>query len=277
MNLGSRKIIKKLFFKYNVRPSKKLGQNFLIDNSVLKNVIQSANLKKNDTILEIGPGIGTLTFELAKNTKKVITIEKDKRMCEILKDLSEYLNIRNIEIINKDILRLNLRLYTLKPYKVIANLPYYIVSPVIRKFLEAKNPPKEMILMVQKEVAKRICAKPPKMSLLAVSVQFYAKPEILFYVSKNSFWPQPKVDSAVIKLKIKNLKFKINKNLFFKIVKAGFSQPRKQLVNNLSKMLKLTKEEVKRWLSNNRIKPTQRAETLKLQDWIKLTRDFQWK
>ena len=158
--------------------------------------------------------------------------------------------------------------------KVVANLPYNIASAVIKKLLESEKPPEEMILMVQKEVAQRICAKPPDMNLLAVSVQFYSKPEILFYVSKNAFWPKPKVDGAVIRLKVENRKWKADKDLFFKIVKAGFSHPRKQILNNLSKMLKSDKEKVEKWLSENNIHPTKRAETLSMENWLKLTKNY---
>jgi 16S rRNA (adenine1518-N6/adenine1519-N6)-dimethyltransferase len=275
MELTSPKFIKNLLEKYGARPFKGWGQNFLIDKSVLRKIIESADLKPNDIVLEIGPGIGILTHELAKKVKKVIAVEKDPKMEEILRELLECWNVRNVKIIKRDILKLDLKPYTLNPYKIVANLPYYIVSPVIRKFLELTEVrPLEMILMVQKEVAQRICAKPPDMNLLAVSVQFYAKPEILFYVSKNSFWPQPKVNGAVIKIVPQKLQRTVLCKLFFKIVKAGFRQPRKQLANNLSKMLKLDKEKVKNWLLKNGIQPNQRAETLTIEDWLKLTKNW---
>ena len=296
MDLTSPKIIKEFLSKYETRPSKGLGQNFLIDENILKKIIKSADIKPNDIILEVGPGIGNLTRELAKkvhphtkrddmvgeNTNKsgsrsgvgagkVISVEKDKKMIEILKEtLKDY---KNIEVINADILKLNPQHYTLNPYKVVANIPYYLTSPLIRKFLEEKNPPQEMVLMLQKEVAQRICSKPPDMNLLAVSVQFYAEPKIISYVSKNCFWPAPKIDSAIIKI-IPKIKKQIKNDLFFKVVKAGFSQPRKQLVNNLSKTLKLTKEQTIALLIKNNIKPNQRAETLSIEDWIKLTNSF---
>ena len=276
MDLTSVRVIKNLLKKYQTAPLKRLGQNFLIDKSVLKKIIESANLKADDVVLEIGPGIGTLTQELAKRVKKVIAIERDQKMCQILKKMLDYWNVGNVEIVQGDVLQIkNLKL-KIKNYKLVANLPYYIISPVIRKFLENKFSPKEMILMVQKEVAQRICAKPPEMSLLAISVQLYAKSEILFYVPKNSFWPQPKVDGAILKitpLTDTNRKL-INTKLFFKIVKAGFSQPRKQLCNSLANGLKLTKEQVKEWLLKNGVEPSQRAETLSVEDWIKLTKDF---
>jgi len=322
MDLTSKDNIKKLFGKHETRSRKRLGQNFLVDKRVLGKIIEAANLGKEDTVLEIGAGIGTLTLELAKKAKKVIAVEKDPKMCEILHETMK--GYENVEIIQGDILKLEIfnfqfSIFKQKPnaknqmpktkckiqntrYKVVANLPYYITSPVIRKFLEAENPPSEMILMVQKEVAQRICARPPRMNLLAVSVQFYAEPKIVSYVSKNSFWPSPKVDSAIIKIARNKNQETVNKELFFKIVKAGFSQPRKQILNNLSKGLalrsstaahskpspnglalsspnglKLEKEAVQGWLLKNNIQPTQRAETLSIRDWINLTKTFHFK
>ena len=284
MDLTSLKVIKNLLKKQGTAPLKGLGQNFLIDKSVLEKIIKSANLEKNDIVLEIGPGIGTLTQELAKKVKKVVAVEKDKKMIEILKET--FGDVKNVDIVQEDILKSNIQnLISNTSYKVVANLPYYIVSPVIRKFLETENPPKEIILMVQKEVAQRICAKPPNMSILAVSVQFYSKPEILFYVSKNSFWPRPEVDGAVIKIVPRRFRVFVSRQFcerFFRIVRAGFSHPRKQLANNLSKGLalslpnglKLDKKEAENWLLENKIKPAQRAETLTIKDWIRLTKNF---
>ncbi len=261
-----------------------MGQNFLVNQGALNKIIEAAELTAKDIILEVGPGIGTLTKELAKRAGKVITVEKDKLMIEILKEtLKDY---KNIETINDNILKFNPKSYNLKAksYKLVANIPYYLTSPLIRKFLESKNPPDKIILMIQKEVAQRICARPPspphqsskrtsgvgaRMSLLAVSVQFYAKPKIISYISKKCFWPAPKIDSAIIKISdIKNLKIDAKK--FFKIVKAGFSQPRKQLANNLSGSLKIDKIQVNAWLLKNKINPKQRAETLSVLDWEKL-------
>jgi len=280
--------IKNLLKRHEVHLLKRLGQNFLIDEGVIKKIIESAQLSKNDIILEIGPGIGVLTMELAKKAKKVIAIEKDPKMIEILKETLK--NFNNVEIIQGDILKLDPKPYTLKPYKVVANLPFYLTTPVIRQFLEAvETKPQQMVLVVQKEVGQRICARPPDMSILAVSVQFYvypvksreagaakpqfngAGPKIIDYVSKKSFWPQPKVDGAIIKIISKKLSTRPGDvDLFFKIVKAGFSQPRKQLVNNLSKELKFNREKVEDWLLKNNIQPSQRAETLSVEDWINL-------
>jgi len=284
MDLTSKRIIKNLLKKYQVQPSKKFGQNFLVDKTALKKIIETAELKPDDIVLEIGPGLGVLTLELAKKVKKVIGLEKDPRMCQILKELLENWNIRNVKIINADILKIenwklteNCKL-EIGNYKIVANLPYYITAPVIRKFLEStRGRPRRMVLVVQKEVAQRICAKPPKMSILAVSVQFYAKPEIISYVSKKSFWPSPKVDSAIIKIVSRQFHVSVShlfRERFFRIVRAGFSQPRKQILNNLSKMLKLDKEKAKSWLLKNNIQPEKRAETLTVKDWILLTKNF---
>lgn len=271
MDLTSIKNIKDFLEKTGSKPSKGLGQNFLINSSVLQKIIDSAELTKDDVILEVGPGLGVLTKELAQNAKQVIAIEKDQKMVEILKEtLKEY---PNVIVIHGDALGYNI---DLRDYKVIANIPYYITSPLIRKFLEDKNPPREIVLMVQKEVAKRICSIPPDMNLLAVSVQFYAKAKIATYVKKENFWPKPKVDSAVIKITPNKIECSIPIDLFFKIVKAGFSQPRKQLLNNLSKGLDLDKDKIASWLMKNNLKPIQRAETLEIEDWINLTKSFSY-
>ena len=256
--------------RYNIKPSKKLGQNFLIDKSVLKKIIHAANLNSDDIVLEIGPGLGVLTIELAKRVKKVIATEKDRRMCEILKKVLK--NYKNVEIINKDILDVGYSTSHIKHYKLVANLPYYITSPVIRKFLETNPPaggkPKLMILMVQKEVGQRICAK-SKMSLLSVAVQFYSKPEIISYVSKKSFYPQPKVDSAIIKITPKPIP-KINTKKFFNLVKKGFSSKRKFLINNLSRELKIVNCKLKIVFDQIELGQKLRAENLSIQDWLKL-------
>jgi len=249
-------------------PSKRLGQNFLVSQKVLKRIIETVHLEPDDTVLEIGPGTGILTQELAKKVEKVIAVEKDPKMVEILKETLK--DFKNVEIIQKDIRYLK---PTISNYKVVGNLPFYLTSPVIRQFLELSPQPKEMVLIVQKEVGQRICSKPPKMNLLATAVQFYADAKIVFYVSKKSFWPQPKVDAAVIKI-IPRTPSTGDTETFFKIVKAGFSQPRKQLINNLSKGLKISREKIKTWLLKNRIPPTQRAERLNLDDWLNLTKTF---
>ncbi|MDO9231243.1 MAG: 16S rRNA (adenine(1518)-N(6)/adenine(1519)-N(6))-dimethyltransferase RsmA [bacterium] len=268
-----------------MKPKKSLGQNFLRDTDVLEKIIQSANLKSDDLVIEIGPGEGVLTEKLFKHAGKVLAIELDSALANKLK--KQYKDSKKIEIINADILNINLPeilkvetrhcLVSTEEkinYKVVANIPYYITSPIIQLFLETKFPPTEMILMVQKEVAERICARVGQMSILAVSVQYYAKPELLFYVNKKSFFPVPEVDSAVIKIsKINNQQIINNKEEvkhFFRIVKAGFSAKRKTLVNNLSASLKLDKKEVEEKLKKIGITPNQRAQELSVEDWKKI-------
>ncbi len=269
MNL---KNTKALLLRYNIKPSKGLGQNFLVSDGLLEKIVDAACIKRDDVVLEIGPGIGNLTIRLLEKSARVIAVEKDKKMAAILEQTLG--NLPNLEIVQGDILSSDIKTPT-SGYRVVANLPYYITSPVIRRFLEGDSPPNEMLLMVQKEVAQRICAKPPKMSLLAVSVQFYAEAKTLFYVSRKSFWPRPKVDSAVIRITpLDNRQKKVFSTVFFKIVKAGFSQPRKQLANNLSNGLELSKEAANRWLEANNIQPSQRAESLAVNDWIKLAESF---
>ena len=294
-----------------MKPKKSLGQNFLRDGKVLERIIQAADLSRKDNVIEIGPGEGVLTRELAKRANKLICVEKDERLAE---DIARKFQIQNSKITNgacvisEDILKVNLpeliEENDFKNYKVVANIPYYITSPIIQLFLETKYPPTEMILMVQKEVAERICARPSKivsdssdvknaggnasldknrknrsilrgkpgqMSILAVSVQYYAKPEILFYVDKKSFWPIPEVDSAVIKIsKIKNQKSKLETQNFFRIVRAGFSAKRKMLANNLSTSFHLEKYEAEEKIKKAGLRPTQRAQELSVEDWKKL-------
>jgi len=237
-------LIDKKFLKTN-KALKKFGQNFLIDEKIIKKIINCSGLKKKDTVLEIGPGLGSLTNELAKKTKKVIAIEKDKRLAKWLKN---NLTMKNVSIIEADALHNN---YSLpKKYNLIANLPYNIAVAIIRKFLEQKNQPQKMILMLQKEVAEKICSK--KGSLIKMSVVFYGKPEFLFSVSKKAFFPQPTVDGGVIK--ISNIhKPKISEKLFFKILKIGFSQPRKTILNNLSDGLEMDKKEIIKKLKDLKI------------------------
>ncbi|RLC34195.1 MAG: ribosomal RNA small subunit methyltransferase A [Candidatus Nealsonbacteria bacterium] len=280
MNLTPKSTVKSLLKKYQIRPSKRLGQNFLIDWGAVRRIVEAAELKPPDLVLEIGPGVGVLTKELAKRVKKLVAVEKDPQMVEVLKEtLREY---KNVEIVKRDIRKIKSEDMGIRPpYKVVGNLPFYLTAPVIRQFLESTEArplyamPELMVLVVQKEVGQRICARPPRMNLLAVSVQFYAEPKIISYISKKSFWPQPEVDAAVIKISnFKSQISKINKDLFFKIVKAGFSQPRKQLINNLSRSLRVDKIKMKDWLLNNKILPQQRAETLSIKDWIKLAKNL---
>lgn len=258
-------------------PKKSLGQNFLEDKNIVNKIVASAGLNKTNTVLEIGPGLGALTILLAYHSKKVVAVEKDDRLAEELKAIIKKLEIKNVEIINADILKelKNSKASRIfkklgRRYHVVANIPYYITAPLIRALLESVPQPDEITLMVQKEVAQRISEVPPNMSLLAVAIQYYANPKILFYVSKNCFWPKPKVDSAVINLSPYR-QHDLRTDKFFKAVRAGFSSPRKQVLNNLSLGLKIGKEQIKTRLSEAGLDPTRRAETLAIGDWEKIT------
>jgi len=275
MDLTSKQNVELLLKKHGLRPQKRLGQNFLIDRDLPQKLVAAAQIDAQDTVLEIGPGIGAITQALAQKAKSVIAIEKDRNMVEILKEtLKEF---SNVEIVQADVLRVDLpqnKEGGRTSFKIVGNLPFYLTAPVIRKFLELSEAgPQSMTLVVQKEVAQRICAKPPKMSILANAVQFYAEAEIVSYLSKKSFYPEPKVDAALIKIIPRPAPMGDSK-MFFEVVKAGFSHPRKQLLNNLSQGLKKSREEVTAWLQKNNISPQQRAETLSIEDWIKLMKSY---
>lgn len=265
----------------------KLGQNFLRDETVLEKIIQTSSPQEADFVLEIGPGEGVLTEKLAPLAKKVVAIELDDRLIAPLQE--KFSPHSNVEIVHGDILKINLpelilgtstslttnqKLQT-KNYKLIANIPYYITSPIIRLFLEQEAQPREMILMIQKEVAQRIVAPIGQMSILAVSVGYYATSEILFAVGKKCFSPAPKVDSAVIKIVPIRKYDKIADKKFFRIVKAGFSAKRKTLLNNLSTSLQIKKEVVEKILTANSFDIHTRAQELDVADWEKLVSSFE--
>ena len=261
--------IKEICQEYDIVPTKSRGQNFLFDQNVVEKIIKSANLKKDDLILEIGPGLGVLTEHLIKESKKVIAVELDKKIIDFLK--SKYSNIKKLQIISGDILRTDIDVLNLtKPYKIVANLPYNITSNFIRKFLEADNSPEEIVIMVQYEVAKRMIEKPGKMSMLSVAVQFYADVEIVFRVSRNSFWPAPKVDSAIIRITMKNKLPYQDTVKFFRVVKMGFSAKRKQLQNNLANGFHRDREEIKKILQEVGLNEKVRAQDLSIDEWIKI-------
>ncbi len=273
MNLLSPKEIKNLLAEADIKPSKRYGQNFLINKGILKKIIDASEIKKDDIVLEVGPGPGALTKELSKKAKRVIAVEKDRNMVRILEKVLQEEKIENVDTVNEDILKLNLektqeKINLKSNYKLIANIPYNITSSLIRKFLEAKNKPEKIILMIQKEVAQRICEK-KKMSLLSLSVQFYAKPKILFRVLKGSFFPAPKVDSAVIEI-IPKKTIPIKSEIFFKFVRAGFSSPRKQLAGNLAETYDLSKDDFKKIFEKIKLDQKIRAEDLTLKSWIEL-------
>lgn len=286
MDLTSRTELKSLLKKYDAKPEKYLGQHFLLSKRALRQMIQAAEIKKGDHIIEIGPGVGTLTQELAKTGGRVIAIEKDQLMVKILKEaLGDY---KNVSIIQADARKLdwnNLstpypqiprgRTSEVRPrYKIVANLPYNISNFLIRSWLESKNPPDRIVVIIQKEVAKRIQAKPPHMNLLAASVQFFADAKIINYVPAEVFWPKPKVDSAILLIEPKVKKPEIDQKRFFEILKAGFSQPRKQLAGNLVKKLKMPRERLISIFKDLNISEKTRAENLSVKEWLAIAREL---
>lgn len=248
-----------------------MGQNFLVDKQALAQIVVAADIQSADTIVEIGPGLGVLTAELSKRASKVFAIEKDDKFAEVLK--TQYTS-SNVKIINQDALDFDPGSCQLKAnsYKLVANIPYNITSLIIRKFLEGEDKPEMMILLVQKEVAERIIAQPGDMSLLSVSVQFYAEAQVISIVKNDCFYPQPKVDSAIIRLKIRKNLPGVDKGKFFRLVKFGFAARRKTLENNLSAGFHITKDEASDIIRKAGFDQKIRAEKLAIDDWLNLYR-----
>lgn len=254
------------------RPNKLLGQNFLVNKGIIEKIISVSAITKEDVVLEIGPGHGALTFLLAQKAKKVIAIEKDKILADILRTKIAEQNIKNVEVITDDILLFLTTAYSLLAtrYLVVANIPYYLTSALIRQLLELAHPPERIILTIQKEVAQRIVAREGKESILSLSVKLYADARICFYVSRGSFSPIPNVDSAVIEIIPKKEKSAITPDLFFTVVKAGFSAPRKKLFSNLANKLHINKEVLVQIFTNLGVDQNIRPEKLTLSQWLSL-------
>lgn len=260
----------------------KLGQHFLKSEIIAGKIVETAELAPDDLVLEIGPGKGVLTAELLKRAKKVIAVEKDASLVEFLKKkFSSQLEdpASKLEIIQGDALKFNPERYSLSVnrYKIVANLPYYITSRFLRRFLESDFRPAAMTLMIQKEVAQRIVSRPPKMNLLAISVQVFGRPKIAFKVSRGYFSPAPKVDSAVIAITGISRDFFIKNNIeeksFFSLVKTGFAHKRKLLINNLGAELP-SKEKWREIFKKYGIPEKARPENLSLQNWVCLLKTW---
>lgn len=275
---------KRMLREYDTRARKSLGQHFLVNRGVLDKITEAAEVKPDDVVIEVGPGLGVLTDELADRAAKVIAIELDDKLSGLLRD--KFVGNDKVVVLNQDVLKTDIGQladdYGFSRYKVVANLPYYITSAVIRHFLESSPQPDSMVLMTQLEVARQITARPGDMSLLSVSVQLYGSPKILFKVPPASFLPPPGVDSAVLGIETaseERVKAEDNAE-FFRLVKAGFSANRKQLVNTLSKGLSVTKPEARNLLESVSIDPRRRAETLGIPEWLELFasyREGKWK
>jgi len=247
----------------------------LIDDGIINKIIERAELSPADRVLEIGPGLGVLTVELLKIAKEVWSVELDQKAINYLKvRFAPELRSKKFKLLEGDALKLNFRALGLEDYKfkIVANLPYSITSHFFRNFLEYGPKPVEMTVMIQKEVAERIVAGPGEMSLLALSVQFFADAEYLFTVQPHCFWPAPAVDSAVVQLKVKRTLPDVDAKALFRLAKIGFAAKRKQLHNNLAGALKLEKDQVKQLFISLGWREDIRAQDLSLADWIKLTK-----
>lgn len=267
---------KEIIEKYKFRFNKGLGQNFLIDEDVLQKIVECTGLTKDDDVLEIGPGIGTLTMELAEYAGKVLTIEVDDNLINILED--GFRDIENIRLHHGDALRVNLKEltgeYLKEPFSICANLPYYITTPLIAKFFSEGLRLRNIVLMVQKEVAQRMTADPggKDYGSLSLLVQYYSKPSIVTTVPPSSFVPQPKIDSAVIKLEVyeKPVVDVLDKSLFFRIIRDSFNQRRKTLSNSL-KATGISKEILDESFKSCGIDPVRRGETLSIEEFASLS------
>ena len=279
--MGAQRDVTTLLREAGLRPRKGLGQNFLVDDAALQRIVEAAGLTPADAVLEIGPGLGTLTGLLANQARRVVAVELDAKLVAVLQ--REFAGAANVTILYGDILSIPLdRLRTemgLGPgetYKVVANLPYYITSAVLRHLLEAEPRPSCMVVTVQQEVAQRIVAAPGDLSLLAISVQLYGIPRIVTRIPAGAFYPAPKVDSAVLRIDlagqttvdVEDVKW------FFRVVHAGFSARRKQLHNVLGPGLGFSTEQVNSALARASIDPTRRAQTLSLEEWAGLCREL---
>ena len=276
--LSSHQATKEVVQKHNFKFSKSLGQNFLIDTNVIDRILEGARVKEGDYVIEVGPGIGTLTKEMGRSAEKVVAIEIDKTLIPILEETLE--DFPNIEVINQDILKVNVQELVKEklnggPVKLVANLPYYITTPIVMKFLEEDIPVTDIVVMVQKEVADRMNAQPNSKDYgaLSVAVQYYCDTEIVAKAPRHMFMPQPNVDSTVIGLHVREeKKYNVdNEDIFFKTVKASFGQRRKTLLNSLGGLGFLSKDQIKIALQEANIDEKRRGETLSIEEFASLS------
>ncbi|MFA6514485.1 MAG: 16S rRNA (adenine(1518)-N(6)/adenine(1519)-N(6))-dimethyltransferase RsmA [Patescibacteria group bacterium] len=253
---------------FDIKPSRSKGQNFLINERIYNDIILAAEINSNDEILEVGPGLGFLTVRLAKEAKRIVAVELDDQLATYLKMGFAARDEEKVKIVNEDVLKFNIGAEFTKKYKVVANLPYNITSIFLRTVLTGKHKPELLVLMLQKEVAERIIALPSEMSMLAVSIQYYADVSIVKKVAAGNFWPEPKVDSAIIKIQVRPKKYNEQQDkLFFRMVKSGFSAKRKMLKNNLAGGLQIDAKIIAAALQKIGLDLKIRAEDLSLDNW----------
>lgn len=257
---------------YGLNPKKSLGQNFMHDPNTLEKIVSTAEIMPDDTVVEIGPGTGELTTYLAEYARHVMAIEVDERLEPILED--RFAETANVYLVFQDILKTDvLSLVGPKEFIVVANVPYYITTAILQHFLEQYRRPKRIVMTMQYEVAQRICAKPGDMTLLSCSVQYYGNPQIVSKLNPAVFWPRPGVDSAILRIDtyLQPVVKTPSDELFFRVVKAGFSQKRKQLRNSISGGLQVKSKIAKAYLDAAGIDSMRRAETLTLEEWAALS------
>jgi len=262
-----------LLRRYGLEPSKELGQHFLLDERALDRIVAAAELTGEETVLEVGAGVGNLTRRLTRVAGRVVAVEIDQRFAPALQ--TELEGFPNVDVVWGDILALDpAALVGEVPYKVVANLPYGITSAVLRHLLEARLPPRRMVVTVQREVAERIVARGGRMSVLAISIQFYGRPRLLFRLRPGAFYPPPEVESAVLRIdRHSRPPVEVeDRETFFRVVRAGFAHPRKQLANSLAGGLGISSREAVHLLTAAGIDPRIRAERLDLADWARLAR-----
>lgn len=271
IDLTDIQVLRHLLQAHHMRPNKSFGQNFLVDRAILQKIIEAAELEQDDQVLEVGAGTGVLTRELAREVRRVVAVELEQDMLTLLEKTAG--GHPNVEIIARNLLYLDPQeVFEQDRYKLVANLPYYITAPTFRHFLESANPPRLLVVMVQYEVAQRITAKPGDMSLLAVSIQFYGQPRIIARVPARAFYPAPKVDSAIVRVDL-HAQAPLGpeeRDGFFRVVQAGFSERRKQIHNSLTHGLHHKNEEIRAWLDAAGIEANRRAETLSIEEWLRL-------
>ena len=268
--------LRNFLYAHHIRPNKAFGQNFLVDRDVLSHIVEAAEIHADDQVLELGAGTGVLTRELAQRARRVVAVELEREMLSLLTKTTN--NYTNVEIMERNLLYIDPKeIFGSEPYKLVANLPYYIASPTFRHFLESANPPRLFVVMVQYEVAQRIVAAPGDLSLLGVSIQFYGEPKIVEHVPARAFYPAPKVDSAILRIDLKDEVPLMPKerDSFFRMVQAGFSERRKQLHNSLAHGLHRKNADVQPWLLAAHIDPSRRAETLSIEDWLRLWHEME--
>ena len=275
--LYSPKVVKEIIDLYDFNFKKSLGQNFLIDKNFVDKIVDAADIE-NQNVLEIGPGIGTITYEMAKVAKKVVAVEIDQNLIPILdQNLEEFANIL---VVNEDILKVDLKNlveeeFNGESFKVVSNLPYYITTPIIEMLITSNLPCTDMTIMVQKEVGQRMLAdeNDKEYSSLSVFVKFYSETKFLVNLPKSVFMPQPKIDSTILNLRLRLYDDKVNQNLLFKLVRAGFNKRRKTILNSLSDVA--SKDDLRLVFAKLDLKENLRAENLSVDDYIKLANELE--